>query len=123
MRTLSVVMLGIFLVSVPVLLYAERFDIRGHEVNVTWEHGTNAEHQDIFIVRGNASKGKPCKKLELQFAFSNDNYKEYIPIAKAYIDNYDPAQWNDFSGEVVVKTDPKHIPTWGFIDSAVKCLE
>ena len=63
MRTLSVVILGLFLVTVPAAALAETFDIKGHEVNVTWEHGTNAEHEDIFIVRGSASKGKPCGKF------------------------------------------------------------
>ena len=123
MRTVSLIILVLFLAAVPGTVLAERFNIKGHEVNVTWEHGTNQEQQDIFIIRGNASKGKVCKKLEIQFAFSSDNYKEYIPVAKAYIENYDPSRSNDFSGEVVVKTDPSHIPSWGFIDSAVKCVE
>ena len=46
-----------------------------------------------------------------------------VPVAKASIENYKPEVKNEFRGEVPVKTESKHLPSWGIVDYMVKCLE
>jgi len=60
------------------------------------------------LIRGgnliHINRGNPSKIVEVQVAFSNDHYKDYIPVATAFIENYKPHAKNEFRGWAVVKT-------------------
>ncbi len=126
MKTFYLLCAVLMYLLMPNMVLADKsheFTVREYKLKFNWTHKLTAEHQDAFEIAGTVTQGSPCKKLEIQVAFSNDHYKEYIPVAKAFIENYTPDAKLEFRGEVPVKTASEHIPTWGIIDYAIKCLE
>lgn len=126
MRTLCLIIAALLYISVPNMAIADKeheFMVRDYQLKFKWMHKLTVEHQDAFEIHGTVTKGKPCNKLEVQVAFSNDHYKDYTPVAKAYIENYTPDAKSAFRGETVVKTESQHIPSWGVVDYTIKCLE
>ena len=126
MKRMTLLFAALTLLIAPTLGSASQshmFMVEGYVLKFNWHHKLTEEHKDAFEVVGTVTGGDPCKKLEVQVAFSNDHYKDQIPVAKAYIDNYKPDAKDQFRGVVAIQTESKHLPSWGVIDYAVKCKE
>ena len=126
MRTLILTITALLYIIIPHAAFGEGshiFNVKGYELNVKWKHKLTTENKDAFEIYGHVTKGALCKKLEIQVAFSSDDYKEHVPVARAYIENYQPGAKTEFRGEVPVETESEHLPSWGVIDYNVKCLE
>jgi len=126
MKNLFLLIAALCYISLPNMAFAEKsheFEINNYTLKFKWMHKLTVNHENAFEIHGTVTKGNPCEKLEVQVAFSNDHYKDNIPVAKAFIENYKPNAKSEFRGETVVKTESKHVPSWGVIDYLVKCLE
>ena len=114
MRRLGFIMALGLIGCLPLTALAERFSVQGHELNVTWEHKTNPENQVIFVINGTSTKGSPCRNLEIQIAFSSDLDKDNVPVAKAFIADYDPTRLNTFYRRNRRQNRDRPYPNMGF---------